>query len=419
MANGSGTIVNAAVTNVAVNCIQTGGYLYVTNGGGNDISGFAIDYGTGVLSPLSQIVAPAGQPNAVIAATGTHPSSLVNSSLGPNCVLGLYVANSVSGTVSGYSLDTNTDTGSGGGALTLITTPSVAAGTGTGYIDFDDADCAVFALNAGSGDISAYAAPPPTGVPTPVAGSPFAMVGSGHVPVAAVSTTGVGPNSFTFEYIASQVTNDVSAYKVASDGTLTLAVSLVPPTANPIAAVSTPSAAVADVLTTNVAGANYPVAYVFVANQGSNTISPYQGDANTGLLNALAPVATGNGPTSMALVRFQAAPQLDLLYVANGTDNTISAYSVQTSLAGPGALTPLGVVATTGTHPVAMTYAFVGVNSNAFLYVVNDQSNDLYVYQITTTVGAVPAYGALTLIGKYAVGTAPTSVTVPFTQSGG
>ena len=433
VASGSGTIVNAPITNVAVTCIQTGGYLYVTNGGGNDISGFAIDYNTGVLSPLSQIVAPAGQPNAVIATTGTHPSSLVSSSISGNCVLGfsstgndyplgLYVANSVSGTVSAFSMDTNTNTGVGGGALTLITSPSVAAGTAPGYIDYDQTDCAVFALNAGSGNISAYSALPPTGVPTATAGSPFAMVGSGHVPVAAVNATGVGANfSNTFEYVASQVTNDVSAYKVAPDGTLTLALSLVPPTANPIAAGTTPSAVVADVLTTNVAGANFPVAYVFVANQGSNSIFAYQGDSNTGLLNAPTSVATGNAPTSMALVRFQSG-QPDLLYVANGADNTISAYSVQTAVTGtPGALTSLGVMATTGpgTHPVAMTYAFVGANDLPYLYVVNDQSNDLYVYQITNAVGGVPAFGSLTLVGKYAVGTAPTSVTVPFTQAGG
>jgi hypothetical protein len=425
VASASGAIVNAPITNVAVTCIQPGGYLYVTNGGGNDISGFAIDYNTGVLAPLTQIVAPAGQPNAVIATTGTHPSSLIFgctlafSPAGNDYPVGLYVANSVSGTVSAFSVDTNTNTGSGGGALTLISSPSIAAGTTPGYIDFDYTDCAAFALNAGSSDISAYSAVPPTGVPTATVGSPFATVGAGNTPVAAVDTTGVGLNLNTFEYVASQVTNDVSAYKVASDGTLTLAASLVPPTANPIAAGTAPSAAVADVLTTNVAGANFPVQYVFVANQGSNTISEYQGDANTGLLTALAPVATGNGPTSMALVRFQNAPQLDLLYVANGTDNTISAYSVQTAIgAPPGTLAPLGVVATTGTHPVAMTYAFLNT-TDVFLYVVNDQSNDIYVYQITTAVGAVPAYGALTLVGKYAVGTAPTSVTVPYTQFGG
>jgi hypothetical protein len=59
------------------------------------------------------------------------------------------------------------------------------------------------------------------------------------------------------------------------------------------------------------------------------------------------------------------------------------------------------------------------VNVSTYLYAVNGQSNDIYVYLVTTSVGGVPALGSLTLVGKFAVGTAPTSVSIPFSESGG
>lgn len=425
VASGTGTIANASVSNVAVTCNQTGGFLYVSNGGGNNISGFAIDYNSGALQPLTRVVAPAGQPNAIVAATDTRPSSVIGgcglaySPAGNDYPVGLYVANSVSGTVGAYAVNTNVST-SAGGTLTSITSPSIAAGTTPGYLDFLYSVCVAYALNSGSGNVSAYSADPSTGALAALTGSPFAAPATGSAPIAAANATGVGANLNSFEYVASQVTNDVTAYAVAGDGTLTLA-SPVPPSTNPVAAGTNPSAVAADVLTTNIASASFPVPYVYVANQGSDNVSVYQADPISGVLGAFgSPVTTGHGPTSMALIAFNNVQVLDLLYVANGLDNTISGYSIQTALSGPpGTVTPLGITVATGAHPVAMTHAFVGISATAYLYVVDDQSNDVYVYQITTTVGGVPAYGSLTLIGKYAVGTAPTSVTVPYTQSGG
>jgi hypothetical protein len=88
--NGSNVIVDTAVTNVLVSCSEIGGYLYVTNGGGNNISGFAIDYNSGALEPLTQIVAPAGQPNAIVATTDTHPSSIIGGCLPHRSVRGQF-----------------------------------------------------------------------------------------------------------------------------------------------------------------------------------------------------------------------------------------------------------------------------------------------------------------------------------------
>ena len=412
VANGTGVIANAAVTNVAVSCSQIGGYLYVTNGGGNNISGFAIDANTGGLQPLTQIVAAAAQPNAIIAATDMHPSSIASgcalySPVG-NAPKSIYVANSISGTVGAYSLDTNTNATSGG-ALTLITTPAISAGTTPGYVDFDLYDCAAFALNSGSSDISVYTTGA-SGALMAAPGSPVIIKGS--APAAAGNARIPGGNYPTYEYVASRVTNNVTAYSVASGGALTFIIG-----SNPIASGVNPSAVATDVLMTGFVGASFWEPYVYVANQGSNTISVYQGDYTTGVLAPLGEaLAAGNGPTALALVSG------GLLYVANGADNTISAYSIATSLSNTGTLTPLGITVATGTNPVAMSYAVVGNASfinTTYLYVVNNQSNDVYVYRVTTTAGGTIPYGTLTPIGKFAVGSAPTSIAIPFALSSG
>jgi 6-phosphogluconolactonase (cycloisomerase 2 family) len=416
VASGTGTIANAAVSNVAVSCSRTGGYLYVTNGGGNNLSGFAIDYNSGALQPLTQVVAPAGQPNAIVATTDAHPSSIVRgctlsySSTGNDYPVGLYVANSASGTVGAYSVNTNTSTALGG-TLTLITSPSILAGTRPGYLDHLNPDlCVAYALNSGSSNVSAYSANPTTGALAALTGSPVATPATGSAPTAAAHATRVGANLKAFEYVASQVSNDLTAYAVATDGTLSLVTNpLGLPGGNPVAAGTNPSAVATYI---SPAAPNvFSAPYVYVANQGSNNISVYQGDANSGLLAALgSPIAAGNGPTALVVV------PPNLLYVANGLDNTVSAYSISTAAPNTGLLTPLGSSVATGANPVALTFAFINISS-AYLYVVDSQSNDVYAYLITTTAG--PAYGSLTFVGKYAVGTAPTSVAVPYNVFGG
>jgi 6-phosphogluconolactonase (cycloisomerase 2 family) len=419
VASGTGTVVNTAVTNVVVTCSQIGNYLYVTNGGGNNISGFAIDANTGALEPLTEIVAPAGQPNAIIATTDVHPSSIV-----AGCYLeydesagyypeSLYVANSVSQTVSAFAVDSSTAS-PGGGSLSLITNPPIAAGTTPDYVDFAQFQCAAFALNSGSSNVSGYLADTTTGALTAAPGNPFATAGTGSVPVAAANATttqGSAPSA-TYEYVASQVTNNVSAYSVGATGALTFITDPAAPITNPIAAGTNPSAVVTDALTVTVNAVSFDVPYVYVANQGSNNIFVYEGSVNDGSLTQFGgPVATGNGPTAMVVVL------QELLYVANGTDNTISAYSITTSpTANTGTLTPLGLTVAAGTKPVALTQALVG--NNQYVFAVNNQSNDVYVYQVTTATGGALPFGTLTLVGKYAVGTAPTSVAVPVAPTG-
>jgi 6-phosphogluconolactonase (cycloisomerase 2 family) len=406
VAGGVGVVTATGVSGVAVACSSIGGLLYVTNGGGNDVSGFAIDYATGALQPLTQVVAAAGQANAIVAATGINPTSIIaGCSLGaPTFSPTLYIASPGSGTIAGYAADT-TFGATGAGALTATTVPPVAAGTRPSFLDFIQLSpiCELYALNTGSANISEFAADG-AGALTPATGSPLAEPVN-SVPAGAANAS-VFNNStlLTFEYVANQVTNTVSAYSVNPDGTLNPTNDLTTGT-NTIAAGTKPSAIATDVLFETINQVNLDVPYVYVANQTDATISAYQADPFSGALTALgSPVATGNGPTAMV----EAA---GFLYVANGLDNTISVYSIATSApATPGTLTLIGTVAT-GTNPAALTAATVNVTT--YLYAVNTTSNDVYVYSVDFSTGA------LTFIAKYAVGSAPTAIAVPYSVSGG
>jgi 6-phosphogluconolactonase (cycloisomerase 2 family) len=409
VANGVGTVTNANVGNIAVTCSLIGGYLYVTNGGGGNISGFAIDINSGALEPLTGVVAPIGQPNAVVTTTGGTPSASVS-----GCYQNaLYIANSTTGKVSTYTVSSDTSVANPG-ALTLVGTP-LGAGTTPEFLDFDYDDCAAFALNAGSSNVSSYSTVIATGALTAIN---TVGTGANSVPAASANTYVEGETtSFEVEYVASQVTNTLTAYSFSATGGLTL----IPtdPAAglpNPVATGVKPSAVAATTINVGVPGTTTDIEtpFVYVANQTDDTITMYSGNATNynapiGLPKAFGTVNTGRGPTSLAVIG-------NLLYVANGLDNTVEAYSIDTSTtATTGTLTRLNLTFPTGTDPVFLQYAYV--DYAPYLYVVNALSNDLYVYAVTTEGTEAQPLGTLTLVGKYAVGTAPTSVAAPYTYN--
>ena len=426
VANGTGTVVDAAVNNVGVSCSQIGGFLYVTNGGSNDISGFAIDLNSGGLQPLTGVVASAGQPNAIVAASGGKlPTSIVsgcalpavnNADYSPATI---YIANSGSGIVSSFSVNTSVDLAAGG-TLTPINS-YLAAGDITETLDSNEhnAPCNIFAL---TDPIPSSVSGPREVLPsdfilsftTDAASGALVVVNEGvgyptgpdSAPIAADHVFVNNDGALNLEFVANQVSNDVLTYLVDANGALSLIGSQVAPVTNPVPAGTTPSALVATALPTILNEATFADPYVYVVNHASNNISEYQGNPFSGLLSPIGTVATGKGPTSLVLLS-------GLLYVTNGVDGSISAYSVETSAtAATGTLTDLTLTFATGTTPVAVKSA--NVNGSYYLYVVNQQSNDVYAYSVNLTAGIVPAFGALTLVGKYAVGSAPTSLSIPF-----
>jgi 6-phosphogluconolactonase (cycloisomerase 2 family) len=99
VSNASGTVDQAAVTNISVGCSIVTGFLYSATGPSNQILTFGISAGAGTLLPTGAPVA-----------TGSDPWHMVTASGGQF----LYAGNFLSGTISAYAVDAGT------GALTAV-----------------------------------------------------------------------------------------------------------------------------------------------------------------------------------------------------------------------------------------------------------------------------------------------------------
>ncbi len=187
-------------------------FVYVANSRSNDISGYSVDPATGALTPLPgspfpagtspssikvwppQVPSPTGGATVVIVTNagsdnvsmysvasdgsltpvpgspfpaGTTPSSV---NLGDYLPMRhVYVANSGSNNVSGYSIDDAT------GVLTPLVGSPFPAGQGPSSIAVAFSDELVYVANTGSASMSVFTADTATGVLTPIPGSPFAV----------------------------------------------------------------------------------------------------------------------------------------------------------------------------------------------------------------------------------------------------
>jgi 6-phosphogluconolactonase (cycloisomerase 2 family) len=136
--------------------------------------------------------------------------------------------------------------------------------------------------------------------------------------------------------------------------------------------------------------------FVFVANQGSNSISVYSVDSSTGLLTEItgSPFATSAGPSGVAMTG-------NTLFVANQGAGTVSVYTVDQAT---GNLTQAaGSPFAAGTSPTALDVD----SSGKFLYVADLATNSVLAFSIGSS-------GQLSSISgsPIAAGTAPVNVRV-------
>ncbi len=174
-----------------------GRFLYVANAESDTISGYSIDQTTGKLTPTIP---------ATFSTGGTHPTSVTVDHSGQF----VYATNFFSDRVSGFSINAST------GALTPTTPPTFPTGTQPRSVTTSPSGH-LYAINLGfppsPGSVSAYSIDNVTGVLTPVAGSPFP---AGIEPRQAdVDATG------TFLYAVNHDSEDVSAYEINGNGSLT------------------------------------------------------------------------------------------------------------------------------------------------------------------------------------------------------
>ena len=110
--------------------------------------------------------------------------------------------------------------------------------------------------------------------------------------------------------------------------------------------------------------------YVYVTNQGSNSISQYKADHHGSLAPLLpALVATGTTPVFIAVT-----PSGNYAYVANQGGNSISQYSINPN----GNLAEISTPVAAGTCPVEIAIDLSG----RYAYAANSSSNEVSQYLI-------------------------------------
>ncbi len=320
------------------------GFAYVANSGSNNVSAFAVDAG-GALTPL------AGSP----VAAGSNPMALAADPSGQF----LFVANSGSGNVSAFLID------AASGALTPVVGSPFAAGDGPMAAAVDPSGQYLYVVNGTSNDVSAYVIDGASGALTPVAGSPFA---------AGLAPSGVAVDPLgRYVYVAD---SGFGFFPSISGYTLDGATGVLTPLAgSPFMVVGSPRAVavnpagtfllVADAIVgvqvlsidaasgglTAVAGSPFAAGTmswavtvdatgqrVFVANRSSNNVSAFSLDAASGALAPVAgsPFAAVAGPSWVAV-----DASGSFAYVANidafATPFNVNGYSVDAG----GALAPV------------------------------------------------------------------------------
>jgi 6-phosphogluconolactonase len=143
--------------------------------------------------------------------------------------------------------------------------------------------------------------------------------------------------------------------------------------------------------------------YVYVTNKSDGTVSAYSYDpaaAAGSILTRLAdsPYDVGNGPTGIAI-----NPSGHFLYVTNSADNTVSAFTIDSST---GALTSVGPPVATGNlsgNPSQPMDVKVDPSSQ-FVYVANYGDNSVSAFKITATTGAVTLTGTVPTGAALALG---------------
>ena len=294
------------------------------------------------------------------------------------------------------------------GALTPITTPAGAPGGSD--ITSNAQKNLVYTLTS-SGQISGYTLNRSDGSLTAIAGSPWGGAGVG---VAFLTVDAAG------QYLFVPATQDLTVvpYTIGSTGALTIGLEVSTPKAPLTATVDPPGhflyvpigstgtelyqiagGALVDVETIPPLGQGGAV-YVAInpadtfayISDGLSGVAAYSINATTGGLTPLAgsPFTAAAGTSALALT-----PNGKFLYVASTA--AITGFTINAD----GSLTSVGISVTFPQPPLVLSIDTTG----AYLYVLNNNSNSVSVYQINATTGV------LTVEPGISLSTVPTGIT--------
>jgi len=369
---GSGTVTTANIATIVVSCQHT---VFVANTYDNTGTGtigvFAIDPTTGALTASD---GNAALPAFVPATTDNNPTGLAVDPTGPY----LYVANA--GTFApGTNNDVATFTIGATGTLTEGTPVTISTTNQPLSVGVDPAGPYLYVGSndtAANGAMEAFA--PAAGVlGTQLSGSP-ALSGNTPYGLAVDSALGV-----VFE--ANDGDGTIGVYAIGVGGVLTQV------TNSPFA-----GGAFAPALVAPFAVAVYPTgAYVYITDPlvvpgtAPGTVNEFTySAAGGGAMTLVNSYAVGTDPEAVTI-----DPAGQFLYVSNGHDGTVSAFTINAST---GALSPiLGTPFTsTTTNLPSITPTGLAVDpTSQFLYVANGTDSSITVFAITAGTGVLTAVG--------------------------
>jgi 6-phosphogluconolactonase (cycloisomerase 2 family) len=277
--------INATGTGPAAMAIDSSGnYLLVANNGSGTLSVYSININTALLTPLTT------------ANTGSQPVAVA---IDPTNTY-VYVANSGGSSISAYTINNTA------GTLTeLINSPFQNLVLAPSALAFDLAGDNLYVTESSSGDVKVLSIDSASGNLSANAGAGAA---TGADPVSIV-TNAAGTNAF----VAANTGNSLSSFTInASTGALSASGSSLPTGFGPTSLAV--DAAGKFLIATNSTNANEVAAYA---------ITPV-----TGALS-LQGVATGTTPVSVAFdPSVVASPATEFVYVVNQGSNTVSVYSL-------------------------------------------------------------------------------------------
>jgi len=311
------------------------GFVYVANSNSNTISTFSITSSTGVVgSAATPVVA------------GTQPQQVVLDTAGQFA----FVANSGSGNLSRYLVNTAGGLSSLGVATTVGTTPL--------FPTVDPLNRYLFVPNSGSNNLSVFTLNAATGALTPVANSPY--------PTGSNPQTATLDSQGRFVWVNNLSAGTVSMFFINTGGSLSPAPGII------VAPGTSPQRVAFLTLGTRL--------FAYVANAGDGTVSAYEVDQTTGGVVGPVPGSPFPAGTSPNLVVIDPTGQLAL--VSNVGSSNISVYRINAS---NGALTAVQ-------NPGPPSSNFFPSGQNPQAVTIHPTGNFAFVAGTTSGIGTVSVY---------------------------
>jgi len=329
-------------------------FAYVANSGDDKIQGYTVNTSNGVLTSQE-----------TIATGGTKPVSVDINDAGTL----LYAVDNTSGDLAGFTINRSSS-----GALTAIAGTPVTVGTAPVRVAVDPGARFLFVASTGA-----------------IYGFPITSTSTGALGTPAVTTLPADPTSVLIDPSGNYVFVPMGATGLGVYKITTSTAALTAVTGSPFTHTAC-SAGATDV-------AIEPTDHFVYVSDGTASVCAFSFTSSSGAMTQLGSVAY---PTHGAPVAITINPKYTYLYAINGpTTPSVAAFTVNSD----GTLTEVTDSPFSGgslNQPSALAVDPSGV----FVYVSNQGGNNISLYSVNTTTGALTAQGTM------AAGTAPMGLVI-------